>query len=438
MCGAGHHAGLRGYTLSIETNGFMQQLYKQLAKSRERKLIQSMSTSGIKRQLLRTASALALMIGLHTGAMVGFEGLSLGDAFWLTMTTVATVGYGDLSASSFLGRAATIGLMYGAGITLLAQTAGLVFEARQIKRDKVLNGKWKWNMDNHIVILGSPKNSAEGYFKKMISTLRSSDVEGAQSQIAIVCPDMTNGMPEEIRKMGVAHVNEPITSRDAFDKANVKEAKTIIVMCKDPEDPVADSVTLDLVARAREQNPTATIIAESISDDNRRRLKLLGADQVMRPIRAYPEMLVRAVLAPGAETVMEDLFDADGEEVKRYNVSLKGTWGEVAARLITSDVGMPLSYVDQEGKVISNQHPGAEIDAQAVLVVVREGNIKKDSDVQNLMDGTSQNAFAAAAANLNHAAGKTVAVVDAAVEEAKAVTQRGAGFLARFGFGKKQ
>ena len=42
-----------------------------------------------------------VLVGLAAAnviAMIVFEGLSVGDAIWLTMTTITTVGYGDISA----------------------------------------------------------------------------------------------------------------------------------------------------------------------------------------------------------------------------------------------------------------------------------------------------------------------------------------------------
>jgi len=95
------------------------------------RLLRSLSDASVKRQLLQLVLALVLLLLAHTLAMRYFEGLDWEDAVWLTMTTVTTVGYGDYSAITTLGRLASIILLYGAGIAILAQVVGLYFEFRQ-------------------------------------------------------------------------------------------------------------------------------------------------------------------------------------------------------------------------------------------------------------------------------------------------------------------
>ena len=42
---------------------------------------------------------------------------------------------------------------------------------------------------------------------------------------------------------------------------------------------------------------------------NRDRFKALGVRTIIRPVRTYPEIMVRAVVAPGSEKVLEDMFN---------------------------------------------------------------------------------------------------------------------------------
>ena len=73
----------------------------------------------IKRAVWRTASIMLGLITLHACLMVYLEGMTLWQGIWLTLTTLTTVGFGDVSPVTPLGQAATIGLMYFCGITLM-------------------------------------------------------------------------------------------------------------------------------------------------------------------------------------------------------------------------------------------------------------------------------------------------------------------------------
>lgn len=354
------------------------------------RLLRSLSDSSVKRQLVRLALALVLLLLAHTLAMRYIEGLNWEDAIWLTMTTVTTVGYGEYSATTVWGRTATIVLLYGAGIAVLAQVAALYFEYRQGRRARILNGNWSWEMDDHLVFINSPQEGAERYFQQLVTQLRRSSLAVGQKPALIVTTHFAHGIPQSLRAMDVAHVNQHITDTTAIARSSLAQAAIIAVLCPDANDPLSDSVNFDIVSRVREANPNALLITEAVADDNRQRLLQVGADHVVRPIRSYPELLVRTILAPGTEQVIEDLFNSDGEECVRYAVNVKGRWGKIAAKLIENDIGIPLAFIDQTGKVVSNAPPNDEIEATTLYVVVRDGNLKSAEVVrQQLADVSS-------------------------------------------------
>ena len=66
----------------------------------------------IKRAIMRTAAIMLVLISIHAGLMVYLEGMTLWQGIWLTLTTLTTVGFGDLSPATPYGQAATIGLIY--------------------------------------------------------------------------------------------------------------------------------------------------------------------------------------------------------------------------------------------------------------------------------------------------------------------------------------
>ena len=340
------------------------------------RLLRSLSDASVKRQLLQLVLALVLLLLAHTLAMRYFEGLDWEDAVWLTMTTVTTVGYGDYSAITTLGRLASIILLYGAGIAILAQVVGLYFEFRQGRRARILNGDWSWDMEDHLVFINSPKEGAERYFQQLMSQLRRSALPVGQKPALIVTTHFTHGIAQSLRALDVAHINQSVIEQTAMERSSLSRAAIIAVLCPDANDPLSDSINFDIVTRVREINPTALVIAEAVADENRERLIKAGANNVVRPIRSYPELLVRTILAPGTEQVIEELFNSDGEECVRYEVALKGRWGDIAAKLIQKDIGIPLAFIDSAGQVVSNAPPDSEIEATTLYVVVRKGNLK--------------------------------------------------------------
>ena len=347
-------------------------------------LMQSLSADTLRKKLVHTSVALGAVCATHTGAMMAFEKLDADDAAWLTLTTATTVGYGDMSASTPAGRLATTLLMYGVGIVLLAQAGSLVLDYRQEKRDRLLNGKWSWDMDNHIVFLNSPVHKPQEYFGRLMKEFRASSLPQANLPALIVSSDMQDALNENLRNMQVAHVNYGATDQAGFENSSLKDASIIVVLSKDENDSVSDSISFDLISRARAENPNAIIIAEAVEDVNKKRFQLAGANHVIRPIRSYPELLVRTILSPGSEQIIENLFDTDGEETVTYNVPVKGTWGTIAAKAITQDIGIPLGYIDHNGEVVSNAPAGKEIDAKGLIVLAREGGILSSEIVQQI------------------------------------------------------
>ena len=357
-----------------------------LANRRHLLLLRSLSDTSVKQQLLRLGVILFLLLLAHTVAMRFIEGFTWADPLWLTLTTVTTVGYGDFSANTVWGRAATVILLYAAGIAVLAQVAAMYFEFRHDRRNRILKGEWSWDMQEHIVLINSPKDGAIRYFEQFISQLRRSTLPTGQKPALIVTSHLAQGIPDSLRAMDVAHVNAPSADAQAVEHANLSLASIIVVLCHDPLNPIWDSVNFDLVTRCREVNPNAMIVSETVSDDNRERLIRAGANHVVRPIRSYPELLVRTLLAPGSEQVIEDLFDSEGEECVRYSVRFQGKWADVAMILIKQDIGLALAYANAQGKVISNPPPTEMIDALALFVIVRGGNTRPTKEIQQLVD----------------------------------------------------
>jgi voltage-gated potassium channel len=338
---------------------------------------------------------LGLLLGLsavHVLAMVLLEDMGFGDAIWLTLTTLTTVGYGDLSAATPAGRAATVLLLYIIGITMLAQLASDYIDYRLERRQKMLQGRWEWNMKDHMLIVNTPKQNPVSYLERLVAQIRETP-EFAELPVQLLTDGFEDGLPQSLRDLGVVHRHDLPDHDEVWKAVDLESARHLVVLAHDHHDRRADSLTFDIVHRAFEHiDPSRVyVVAECVDDLNRPRLHSLGVNSVVRPIRAYPELLVQAIVAPGVEQVMENLFTHHGDHAQRYDIEIGGLrWADIVSALIQRDWGTAMAYVGADGGVMCNPPAQEPIQAKALLLLVREGREPKAAELQSALSAIAE------------------------------------------------
>lgn len=342
--------------------------------------------SNILRALLRTLSVLVFFIGLHTLAMVSLEGMHWWSAIWLTLTTLTTVGYGDLSAATPLGQLATVVLIYGCGITLMTFLISDYVDYRIARRERIRTGHWNWNMAEHILIINSPRFNREAYFMRLISQIRESG-EYADTPIMLLNEDFTDGLPDTLRRLGVVHVTGLASRPDDLKRAGVERAMHIVVLAKDEYSTDSDSYTFDVCYRLFERHLGPKVIVECVDDTNRSRLRGLKIKTILRPIRSYPEIIVRAMVAPGVELIIEDMFTHANDHAVRYPVWLEGErWADVVNAVVQCNLGTPLAYVAKDGEVFTHPDGDERIHAQSLIMLVHTERTPEIRDIHRAIE----------------------------------------------------
>jgi len=336
----------------------------------------SFSEDDLQRSIVRALFYLLLIIITHVVLMVVFEKFHWTDALWLTLTTLSTTGYGDISASTLPGKATTVILLYIGGIFLAAKIAGDYFEYRASTREKKINGTWEWGMKDHLLIINTPNQHGETFFMKFLEQVRSSGI--VDCNIEILTERFPQGLPPKLAQMpGLAHYTGSALIQEDLQAVDPEQAKYIVILAKDEQDINSDSRTFDILYRLKQMNiEMPLILAECVDDSNREKFKAMGADIVLRPIRAYPEMLVRGLVAPGSEQIIENLFSAEGEHYLRYDVQIKELqWKNIVAKLMDKDFGIAIAYVDAKTQqLITNPLANQIIEASALLLMSNENH----------------------------------------------------------------
>ena len=274
-------------------------------------------------RILSLAALLTVLFTLHILAMVWLEGLGFGDAAWLTITTATTVGYGDLSAATPGGRWATVVLMYVGGIFVLAQLAGLIFEATQARLEQQRYGRVALSVREHVVIVGWRR----GYVGEVIAELRGSITALRDAEVVIVSPTLET-LPDDLPRGDVHHVNGALYREQVLAKANLAHAARIAIL-PEGDDEGDDFTNLELLARLRELAPHVPVIFAARSEGAQTLAEDLGAADAFAFDPNYPDLCARAILTVGAEDVIDDLLDRTGAELLQVELPLDTTVGHI-------------------------------------------------------------------------------------------------------------
>ena len=314
------------------------------------------------------------------------EPLNFFEAVWLTMTTLVTVGYGDYAPATALGRISTIALMFVSAITLLTLIVSDYIEYRFYRRERILTGRWVYKMKDHIVIINTPRSGGEQYFMRFASQIRSVP-EYHTTPIMLLTREFPEGLPAELRDCGVVHFHGSGTDPAALRAVHIGSAKHIIVLSADETDTFSDSLTFDTAHRLMESNLGSHTTVECVSDDNRARIKALGVRTIIRPVRTYPEIMVRAVVAPGSEKVLEDMFNYERDHPHRYDLELDDLiWADIVSALVRHGIGTALAYIDHNNEVVCHPDTNAEVEGKGLIVLVRSAETPEVSVVEEALD----------------------------------------------------
>lgn len=204
----------------------------------------------LRRPLLWLLAMVLLFLVL---AMAVFEEMSPLDSLWLAAVTLTTVGYGDITPRTGIGRLATVLFLLLGGVFVVAKTASDWFEWRETVREHKRHGSWRWGMEEHVLVIGTPAHEAERFFRGLVQQLAATP-GFRETPILLLTRAFAaspKGLPQSLCDLGVVHVTGPPTDPDALAMADGGMARAAIVLAEEEEDPVSDAVVLDVVTRLR-------------------------------------------------------------------------------------------------------------------------------------------------------------------------------------------
>ncbi len=240
---------------------------------------------------------LLLTIAAGTTGLALIEHYSVADAFYMTVITISTVGFGEVHELSTAGRGLVVGLII-IGLALVTYTVGAVGSIIVEGQFKRLLGRNKMKRElaaikGHYVICG---------FGRM-GQIVCDALEEQGSPLVII----TNVEEEynQIISDGRLAVFGDATEDETLLKGGLLSARGLVAVVSSDVDNLY--ITLSARELARTGNSDLYILARASGPKSQRRIKHAGADRVIAPYLIGGSRLVDALLRPHVYDYMEVL-----------------------------------------------------------------------------------------------------------------------------------
>ena len=253
-------------------------------------------------------SALAAIVGAQVYGTVGTWVLrdeflrveTPTDAFYYTLVTASTVGYGDVTPTT---EGATL---FAMSVLLLGTASFAValgtlltpaIEARLANALGTMSDSQLELLDDHFIVVGvgdltGPilEELAEGNAKFVVI---SRDSESAQ----------------RLRERGYEVITADPSEDEPLRRAGIERARALVAATND------DAQDAMVILTARELNPDLRIVAAATDRENVKKLRRAGADTVLSPSVIGGHLLVQSAFGQaGMEDVAERILTVDDDE----------------------------------------------------------------------------------------------------------------------------
>ncbi len=283
-----------------------------------------------------------ILIAIGTVGFMLLEQMTAVDAFYMTIITITTVGFGEVHTLSEVGRVFTSILIFlGVATVTIAVSNGasvilgphLWLAIRERKMEETLK-----LIKNHYIICGY------GRMGQQIAR----DLQARKEEFVVVenLPDMRQLLLES----NLPHIIGDGTQEITLQNAGIKRAKGLVCALN------TDSDNVMTVLTARELNAGLFIVARAVTPNVETKLRRAGADRVVSPYQIGGHRMALALLRPAIHDFMNYLFHV-GDNL---NMDIGQIDIEPESPLIGKSIAQINLRRTQNVNILAIQKPGGE------------------------------------------------------------------------------
>jgi voltage-gated potassium channel len=258
-------------------------------------------------------AALAAIAGTQAYGTIGtyvlreeFSGVTtVTDAFYFTLVTSSTVGYGDITptAVSAQARLFTMSVLllgvasFGVALGTLLTPA---IEARLANALGTMNDSTLDLLEDHVIVVG-------------VSDLTEPVIEElADSPTPYVVITRLSERAQAFRERDIEVIVADPSDEEPLVRVGIERARALVAATDD------DAQDALAILTARELNPGLNIVAAATERENVKKLKRAGADTVISPAVIGGHLLVQSAVGSGdMESVADSIMEVPDEDERK-------------------------------------------------------------------------------------------------------------------------
>jgi voltage-gated potassium channel len=325
----------------------------------------------LKTIIFWSASLAALLILGSLGYVI-IEGWSFFDGLYMTVTTLTTVGYGEVHPQTMAGRAYTMVLIL-AGVGVMLYIVGAL--ARVVVEGEIQEALGKRKVRRHVqkikdhyIICGF------GRLGSIISRQLS------HAGIPVVVVENNPDLIPALEAQGYPFVAGDATREEVLLEAGIERAKGLVAVLH------SDAGNVYVTLTARSLNPKLYIAARGEDPASHKKLLRAGADKVESPYEMGGRKMAQTILRPTVVTFM-DLAMQDGVEWSMEEIAVSEKSPLVGVPLMDTGIRKDLDLIAvavkrADGTLLFNPTPHTTLQGGDTLIAVgMRHNLEKLEDM---------------------------------------------------------
>lgn len=298
------------------------------------------------------------------------------DALYMTIITVATVGYGEVNQVGMKGRIFTLILIVLGGgyfVYVVGNIIQFLVEGQirmvlgRHKLDKQIN-----RLRDHYIICGY------GRIGRVLSRFL------IQKYIDVVVIEQNTNRISTMNDDGILYLVGAATDEKLLEKAGIQRARGLVTVVGTD----ADNVFLVLIAK--QMNPNLFIVARASQDSSKKTLIAAGADKVISPYDIGARRIAHAILRPTVIRFLEMAFADEETDILLEELHVKPGSSLVGVSLMDSGIRRTFDLIiitisKADGKMLFN--PGATTTFDVGDIVVAVGKAKNLIKLERILSG---------------------------------------------------